>query len=91
MTLNPAGWYLFFSTTPENNRTNRCNGKLSLHVLDMIDSTINGAINGVEQDLRTNCLRPMAFSENEIKKENSACLFRRARYLYNFKMASRKL
>ena len=52
----------------ENNRTNRCNGELSLHVLDMIDSTINAAINGVEQDLRTDCLRPMVFSENEIKQ-----------------------
>ena len=52
----------------ENKRTNRCNGELSLHVLDMIDSTINAAINGVEQDLRTNCLRPMVFSENEIKQ-----------------------
>jgi len=52
----------------ENKRTNRCNGELSLHVLDMIDSTINAAINGVEQDLRTNCVRPMVFSENEIKQ-----------------------
>ena len=52
----------------ENKRTNRCNGELSLHVLDMIDSTINAAINGVEQNLRTNCEKPMVFSENEIKK-----------------------
>jgi len=52
----------------ENKRTNRCNGELSLHVLDMIDSTINAAINGVEQNLRTNCERPMVFSENEIKQ-----------------------
>ena len=52
----------------ENKRTNRCNGELSLHVLDMIDSTINAAINGAEQDLRTNCERPMVFSENEIKQ-----------------------
>ena len=52
----------------ENKRTNRCNGKLSLHVLDMIDSTINAAINGVEQNLRTNCERPSVFSENEIKQ-----------------------
>ena len=52
----------------ENKRTNRCNGKLSLHVLDIIDSTINAAINGVEQNLRTNCERPVIFSENEIKQ-----------------------
>jgi predicted dehydrogenase len=52
----------------ENKRTNRCNGELSLHILDMIDSTINAAINGTEQDLRTNCERPMVFSENEIKQ-----------------------
>ena len=52
----------------KNKRTNRCNGKLSLHVLDMIDSTINASINGIEQDLRTNCERPMVFSENEIKQ-----------------------
>ena len=52
----------------ENNRTNRCNGKLSLHVLDMIDSTINAAINDIEQNLRTSCERPSVFSENEIKQ-----------------------
>ena len=52
----------------ENKSTNRCNGKLSLHVLDMIDSIINAAISGVEQNLRTNCERPMVFSENEIKR-----------------------
>jgi len=52
----------------ENKRINRCNGKLSLHVLDMIDSTINAAIDGVEKNLRTNCERPMVFSENEIKQ-----------------------
>jgi len=52
----------------ENKRTNRCNGELSLHVLDIIDSTINAAINGAEQNLRTNCERPMVFSENEIKQ-----------------------
>ncbi len=52
----------------ENNRTNRCNGELSLHVLDMIDSTINAAINGIEKNLRTSCEKPVVFSENEIKK-----------------------
>ena len=52
----------------ENKRTNRCNGKLSLHVLDIIDSTINAAINGAEQNLRTSCEKPVVFSENEIKK-----------------------
>ena len=52
----------------KNKRTNRCNGKLSLHVLDMIDSTIHAAIHGVKKDLRTNCERPAVFSENEIKQ-----------------------
>ena len=52
----------------ENNITNRCNGELSLHVLDIIDSTINAAINGAEQNLRTSCEKPVVFSENEIKK-----------------------
>ena len=52
----------------ENKRENRCNGKLSLHVLDMIDSTINAAFNGAEQNLRTSCERPVVFSENEIKQ-----------------------
>ena len=53
----------------KNKRANRCNGKLSLHVLDIIDSTINSAINGDDQrNLRTNCERPMVFSENEIKQ-----------------------
>ena len=52
----------------ENKRDNRCSGELSLHILDIIDSTINAAINNVGQDLRTNCTRPIVFSENEIKK-----------------------
>ena len=52
----------------KNKRNNRCNGKLSLHVLDMIDSTIHAAIHGVKKDLRTNCERPAVFSENEIKQ-----------------------
>ena len=52
----------------ENNRNNRCNGELSLHVLDIIDSTINAAINGVEHNLRTSCEKPVVFSENEIKQ-----------------------
>ena len=52
----------------ENKRTNRCNGKLSLHVLDLIDSTINAAIDGVEKNLRTSCERPVVISENEINQ-----------------------
>jgi predicted dehydrogenase len=43
----------------KNKRTNRCNGELSLHVLDMIDSTINAAINGVAQLVLKSCSTPL--------------------------------
>jgi len=51
----------------ENNKINRCNGELALHVLDIIDSTINAAIEGEEKDLRSTCIKPNIFSEEEIK------------------------
>ena len=52
----------------ENKRTNRCNGKLSLHVLDMIDSTIQSAKFSKPIMMRTVCKQPKYFSEKEITK-----------------------
>ena len=52
----------------ENQRLHRCNGELALHVLDIIDSTIDAALSGDKKNLRTTCERPERFLEDEIKK-----------------------
>ena len=51
----------------ENNIEHRCNGKLALHVLDIIESTIKSAEYGQEISLRTTCQRPNPFTEKQIK------------------------
>jgi len=52
----------------ENKKIHRCNGDLSLHVLDIIDSTILSAQTSEEKEMRTTCTRPDYFSDEEIKK-----------------------
>jgi predicted dehydrogenase len=52
----------------ENQKLHRCNGKLALHVLDMIDLTMNSAQSGDKKNLRTTCERPEIFLDDEIKK-----------------------
>ena len=52
----------------QNNKSNKCNGELSLHVLDIIQSTMKACISGKTQLIRTNCKIPKPFSLNEIKK-----------------------
>ena len=50
----------------DKNNKHRCNGELALHVLDMIESTIQAAKTSIPKAMRTTCERPKNFSENEI-------------------------
>ena len=52
----------------ENNLEHRCNGELSLHVLDIIDSTMRASQTGIPQEIKTTCKKPKPFSLEEIKK-----------------------
>ena len=52
----------------ENNIEHRCNSKLALHVLDMLDSTIESAKLSKTIKLRTTCEKPKPFTEDQISK-----------------------
>tara|TARA_B100000029_G_scaffold153785_1_gene149039 strand:- start:16624 stop:17772 length:1149 start_codon:yes stop_codon:yes gene_type:complete len=52
----------------ENNTNHRCNGKLALHVLDLIESTMISARNNNRVTLRSICDKPIAFTEKDICK-----------------------
>ena len=52
----------------ENKKINKCNGELSLHVLDIIQSTMKASITGIPQKIKTKCKIPKKFSYEEIKK-----------------------
>ncbi len=52
----------------ENNLEHRCNGELSLHVLDIIQSTMKASITGKKQRINTGCKMPKKFTLKEIKK-----------------------
>ena len=52
----------------ENNLEHRCNGELSLHVLDIIDSTMRASQTGIPQEIKTTCKKPKPFTLEEIKK-----------------------
>ena len=52
----------------ENKLKHRCNGELSLHVLDIIESTMIAAKNNSVQQLRTTCEFPKIFTQEEISK-----------------------
>jgi hypothetical protein len=52
----------------ENRKINKCNGELSLHVLDIIQSTMKACISGVTQTIKTTCKKPQPFSLKEIRK-----------------------
>ena len=41
---------------------------LSLHVLDIIESTMRAATTGIPQKIKTKCERPKKFTEEEVKK-----------------------
>ena len=52
----------------ENKKVNKCSGELSLHVLDIIRSTMKACTSGVSQSIRTSCKKPKPFLLKEIKK-----------------------
>ena len=52
----------------ENRKINKCNGELSLHVLDIIKSTMKACTSGISQSIKTSCQKPKPFSLKEIKK-----------------------
>ena len=51
----------------ENNCNHRCNGKLALHVLDIIESIIIAVELKQEVQLRSTCDQPKPFLEEEIQ------------------------
>jgi predicted dehydrogenase len=52
----------------ENKKVNKCNGELSLHVLDIIQSTMKACKTGTAQSIITTCKKPQPFSLKEIRK-----------------------
>ena len=52
----------------QKNKKHRCSGDLSLHVLDIIESTMKASISGIPQKIKTKCKKPNQFTEQEIKK-----------------------
>ena len=52
----------------ENKKLNRCNGELSYHVLDIIQSTMKASKTGKKQKIKSTCNMPNYFSQKEIKK-----------------------
>ena len=52
----------------EKNKKHRCNGDLSLHVLDIIESTMKASISGIPQKITTKCDKPKKFTEQDVKK-----------------------
>ena len=52
----------------QKNKKHRCSGDLSLHVLDIIESTMRAANTGIPQKIQTKCDKPKKFTEEEVKK-----------------------
>ena len=52
----------------ENNLNHRCNGELSLHVLDIIKSTMKAADTMTPQEIKTTCKKSDFFTLEEIQK-----------------------
>ena len=52
----------------ENGLNHRCNGELSLHVLDIIKSTMKAADSRTTQDIKTSCQKAEYFTLEEIQK-----------------------
>ena len=52
----------------ENKKKHRCNGEVSLHVLDLIQSTMYSARTNKPKKINTTCKSPKLFSIKEIKK-----------------------
>jgi len=52
----------------ENKKINKCNGELSLHVLDIIQSTMKACKTNKPQVIKTTCKKPSLFQTKDIKK-----------------------
>ncbi len=52
----------------ENKKKHRCSGELSLHVLDIIQSTMKACKTGKKQKIKTICKIPKRFTEQEVRK-----------------------
>ena len=52
----------------ENGLNHRCSGELSLHVLDIIKSTMKAADTRTSQEIKTTCQKAEYFTTEEIKK-----------------------
>ena len=52
----------------ENKKKHRCNGELSLHVLDIIQSTMKASRTGKKQRITTTCKIPKRFTEKKLEK-----------------------
>ena len=52
----------------ENKKIHRCNGELSLHVLDIIQSTMKASRTGIKRKIKTTCKIPKRFTLKEVKK-----------------------
>ena len=52
----------------ENKKINKCNGELSLHVLDIIQSTMKACKTNKQQVIKTTCKKPSLFLTKDIKK-----------------------
>ena len=52
----------------ENKKINKCNGELSLHVLDIIQSTMKACKTNKPQLIKTTCKKPSLFLTKDIKK-----------------------
>jgi len=52
----------------ENGKTHRCNGELSVHVLNIIQSIMKASTTGKKQKIKTICKIPKRFTLKEIKK-----------------------
>ena len=52
----------------ENKKKHRCSGELSLHVLDIIQSTMIASKTGKKQKIKSTCKIPKKFAEKDIKK-----------------------
>ena len=52
----------------ENKKINKCNGDLSLHVLDIIQSTMKACKSSTTQLIKTSCAKPKSFLLKDIRK-----------------------
>jgi predicted dehydrogenase len=52
----------------QNKKINKCNGELSLHVLDIIQSTMKACKTNKPQVIKTTCKKPSLFLTKDIKK-----------------------